>query len=128
MLKRMNAMVATLTVIGALCLSMAATPVMARKSGQGVRACASNLKCNDFVTDTGEHVMCVKGGGCVLCPADRQANCIVAMRLHTGQITTDPSKVLMDGSGSAAPVAPASGASGGSGHHNGTNGGGVILY
>jgi len=122
MLMRMTAVIATLALTGVACL-MTATPAMAMKSGQAVLACASNLKCNDFMTEQGEHVMCVKGGGCVLCPADPQGNCIVAMRLHTGQITTDPAKVLMDNVGPAAPAEPPS-PSTGSGHSSG----GVILF
>lgn len=123
MFKSMTAVIATLSLACAMCLSMAA-PAMAMKSGQAVLACASNLKCNDYMTPTGEHVMCVKGGGCVLCPADPQANCVVAMRLHSGQITTDPAKVLMENVTPAAPAGPASSTTGSS--H--AKGGGVILY
>lgn len=122
MFDRMTAILATFALACTMCVSMTA-PAMAMKSGQAVLACAANLKCNDNMTDTGEHVMCVKGGGCVLCPADPQGNCIAAARLHSGQITTDPSKVLMDNMSPAAPSAPVSGTTG-SGHSSG----GVILY
>ena len=120
MLRRLTALIATPALTGVMCISMT-TPAAATKSGQAVLSCASNLKCNDFLTEDGEHVMCVKGGGCVLCPADPQGTCIVAIRLHTGKITTNPTDVLEEG----APATSGTGASGstGSGHHSG-----VILY
>lgn len=125
MLKRLTAAFTAFALtcaMGAMFSFSVVTPAFALKSGQGVLACAANLKCNDFVTDDGEHVMCVKGGGCVLCPKDPQSNCIMAMRLHTGKITTDPGQVLMDGT-SSQTTPSTSGAVGGSGKGNG-----IILY
>jgi hypothetical protein len=81
--------------MGLSAATLTATPAAAMKTGQAILACAANLKCTDEVlADTGEHVMCVKGGGCVVCPASSQGTCDAALRAHEVAITTDPVEIL----------------------------------
>jgi hypothetical protein len=98
MFKKMMGAAISLVLACLMGLSIAtvtATPAAAMKTGQAVLACAANLKCTDEVLDgTGEHVMCVKGGGCVVCPASSQGTCDAALRAHEVAITTDPVEIL----------------------------------
>lgn len=109
MFKRLTAAILSLAfacVMGTSASILIATPAAAMKTGQAILACAANLKCTDSELEDGEHVMCVKGGGCVLCDKGSQGKCIPALRAHESIISYDPAKILMSPATSPTTTTP----------------------
>ena len=96
----------------ALAIGLAATPASASatKIDQAQKLCQANKKCTDKALGNGpgaDHVLCVKGGGCVYCEGNT-GNCYASPAAGGVAIVgADPATLLM---GAAAPPKPKLGA------------------